>query len=128
MQYNINPLFPDYSVIAGHVVQEDILQSDTREKIEVSNRRAKLMHKILVTFQSFTNSVLFKCPWNGDIYEYMFICMLCIYIYVYIYMVESHEMDSLLKIIFSNPNGIFTCYSMYLNRQSIKVMDDNLHS
>ena len=44
------------------------------------------------------------------------------------YMVESHEMDSLLKLIFSNPNGIFTCYSMYLNRQSIKVMDDNLHS
>ena len=49
-------------------------------------------------------------------------------IYVYIYMVESHEMDSLLKLIFSNPNGIFTCYSMYLNRQSIKVMADNLHS
>ena len=44
------------------------------------------------------------------------------------YMVISHEMDSLLKLIFSNPNGIFTCYSMYLNRQSIKVMDDNLHS
>ena len=46
----------------------------------------------------------------------------------YVCMVESHEMDSLLKLIFSNPNGIFTCYSMYLNRQSIKVMDDNLHS
>ena len=41
---------------------------------------------------------------------------------------EKTEMDSLLKLIFSNPNGIFTCYSMYLNRQSIKVMDDNLHS
>ena len=41
---------------------------------------------------------------------------------------ENTEMDSLLKLIFSNPNGIFTCYSMYLNRQSIKVMDDNLHS
>ena len=33
-----------------------------------------------------------------------------------VYCVESHEMDSLLKRIFSNPNGIFTCYSMYLNR------------
>ena len=30
------------------------------------------------------------------------------------HMVESHEMNSLLKLIFSNPNGIFTCYSMYL--------------
>ena len=47
---------------------------------------------------------------------------------VKMYTLESHEMDSLLKLIFSNPNGIFTCYSMYLNRQSIKVMDDNLHS
>ena len=45
-----------------------------------------------------------------------------------IYMVISYEMDSLLKLIFSNPNGIFTCYSMHPYRQSIKVMNDNLHS
>ena len=53
---------------------------------------------------------------------------MCICVYIYIYMVESHKMDSLLKLIFSIPNGIFTCYSIYLNRQSIKVMDDNLNS
>ena len=29
------------------------------------------------------------------------------------YLVKSHEMDSLLKYIFSNPNGLLTCYSMY---------------
>ena len=50
------------------------------------------------------------------------------YKFKYDYMVKSHEMDSLLKLFFSNPNGIFTCYSMYRDRQSIKVMDDNLHS
>ena len=44
------------------------------------------------------------------------------------YIVISHEMDSLLKLFFSNPNGIFTCYSMHPNRQSIKVINDNLHS
>ena len=45
-----------------------------------------------------------------------------------IYKVISHEMDSLLKLIFSNPNGICTCYSMHPNRQSIKVMNGYLHS
>ena len=30
-----------------------------------------------------------------------------------VFMVKSHEMDSLLKFIFSNLNGLFTCYSMY---------------
>ena len=29
------------------------------------------------------------------------------------HMVKSHEMDSLLKFIFSNPNGRLTYYSMY---------------
>ena len=29
---------------------------------------------------------------------------------------KSHEIDSLLKFIFSNPNGLFTCYSMYPQR------------
>ena len=29
------------------------------------------------------------------------------------YMVKSHEMDSLLKLIFSNTNGLLICYSMY---------------
>ena len=57
----------------------------------------------------------------------MYVMYVCMYV-MYVYVVESHEMDSLLKLIFSTPNGIFTCYSMYLNRQSIKVMDDNLHS
>ena len=35
--------------------------------------------------------------------------------------VISHEMDSRLKLIFSNPNVLvfFTCYSMYPKRQSI---------
>ena len=28
-------------------------------------------------------------------------------------MVKSHEMDSLLKFIFSNTNGLLICYSMY---------------
>ena len=27
-------------------------------------------------------------------------------------MVRSHDIDSLLKLIFSNPNGLLTCYSM----------------
>ena len=29
-------------------------------------------------------------------------------------MVKSHELDSLLKLTFSKPNGPFTCYTMYL--------------
>ena len=44
---NLNPFLSVYSEISGQVVQEDILQSGSREKIEVSKRKANLMHKIL---------------------------------------------------------------------------------
>ena len=36
------------------------------------------------------------------------------------YIVKSNEMDSLQKLFFSNPNGLFTCYSMYSQKQSIQ--------
>ena len=39
-----------------------------------------------------------------------------VYNYTCIHMVQSHKMDSLLKFIFSNPNGLLTCNSMYPQR------------
>ena len=50
------------------------------------------------------------------------------FLFIQMFMVISHDMDSLLKLIFSNPNKLCTFYSMYPKRQSIKVMNDNLHS
>ena len=44
----------------------------------------------------------------------MYVCMYaCMYVCMYVYVVKSHEMDPLLKFIFSNPNGLLICYSMY---------------
>ena len=38
-----------------------------------------------------------------------------------VYMVISHETDTLLKLNISNPNGCFTCYSMYFNGNLSKL-------
>ena len=51
--------------------------------------------------------------------------VLCVYVCVIVvcvclFMVKSHEMDSLLKFIFSNPNGLFTCSSIYPQKWSMK--------
>ena len=39
---------------------------------------------------------------------------------MFTYMVKSHEMDSLLKFMFSNPSGLLTCYFMYPQNLSMQ--------
>ena len=42
----------------------------------------------------------------------LIVCIMCI-VFIICIMWKSHEMDSVLKLIFSNTNGLLTCYSMY---------------